>query len=83
LQGADLTGANLSHANLEGAQYDSLTIFPEGFCVPQNMIYQEDGENDHEFRHRANEIKTQYPIDHGFPLIHDSKSESSGDEAES
>ena len=31
LSGADLTGANLKYANLRNVEYDSETIFPEGF----------------------------------------------------
>lgn len=36
LQGANLVGTNLQGAKLEGAEYDTNTIFPEGFDPAKN-----------------------------------------------
>ncbi|MDR1382703.1 MAG: pentapeptide repeat-containing protein [Planctomycetaceae bacterium] len=68
LAGANLTGANLQNVNLNGTQYDSKTIFPEGFIVPECMILRRDDESDQEFSKRAKEIKTKHYEEHGHPL---------------
>ena len=32
---ADLSGANLTNANLSGAVWNGETVFPEGFKIPE------------------------------------------------
>ena len=38
LRGANLIGANLNGAYLMGTKYNTKTIFPTGFVIPESMI---------------------------------------------
>ena len=42
LQGANLTGAILNKANLEGAEYDENTLFPKGFHPTSHGMIEKD-----------------------------------------
>lgn len=82
-KGADLCGADLTEAKfcetvLVGTIYNSKTIFPEDFVVPDWMIFKRDEENNDEFHTRVFKAKAIYwesfseeekqnIIVHGFP----------------
>ncbi|MCA9110357.1 MAG: pentapeptide repeat-containing protein, partial [Planctomycetaceae bacterium] len=62
LSGADFTDAKLADVNFESTRFDEKTSFPEGFGLPEGLIWSGQG-NDPRVAEKIKQVKSAGPVD--------------------